>query len=224
MRRVIDREIAVARREKAATQKEAEVELKEQSARHSIDAVKTMAKMIDDKRAILKQREVAVQEGEAHLEARTQDLKEREAKVEGFLAKQRAGIERVVKWVGEANTILETLGLSPIQVAEAPSSLGTVLRALDSTAERLQRLESTIVGRLEAEGQELARVVVDYVLTYFRSHDPAISLTPVLVGPVPEVEAAAREGVQEAVEIVAARFEHFIGPDLQKEEAPPDHQ
>jgi hypothetical protein len=67
-------------------------------------------------------------------------------------------------------------------------------------------------------------VVVDYVMTCFRSHDPAISLTPVLVGPVPEAEAAAREGVQEAVEIVAARFECFTGPDLQKEEAPPDHQ
>jgi hypothetical protein len=167
---------------------------------------------------------VAVQEVEAHLEARTRDLKEREAKVEGFLAEQRAGFERIVKWVGDANTTLDTLGISPLQVAEAPSSLGAVLPVLDSAAERLQRLESTIVRRLEAEGQELAWVVVDYVLTYFRSHDPGISLTPVLVGPVPEAEAAAREGVQEAVEIVAARFEHFTGPDLQKEEAPPDRQ
>jgi hypothetical protein len=85
-------------------------------------------------------------------------------------------------------------------------------------------LESTIVRRLETEGQEIARVVVDYILTCFRSHDPAITLTPVLVGPVPEAVAAAREGVQEAVEIMAARFEHFTGPDLQKEEAPPDRQ
>jgi hypothetical protein len=44
------------------------------------------------------------------------------------------------------------------------------------------------------------------------------------VGPVLEAEAAAREGVQEAVEIVATRFERFTGPDLQKEEAPPDRQ
>jgi hypothetical protein len=55
--------------------------------------------------------------------------------------------------------------------------------------------------RLEAEGQELARVVVDYVLTCFRS-------------PRPEAEATAREGVQEVVEIMAARFERFTGPDL----------
>jgi hypothetical protein len=231
IRRVIDREMAVARREKAAIQKVAEVELKERSAHQSVDAAKTMAKLIDDERAILKQQEVAVKEGEAPLaalqtdmEVRTQDLKERESKVEEFLAEQRAGVERIVKWVGEASTSLEPLGLSPIQVTEAPSFLSVVLPALDSAADRLQRLESTLVGRLEAEGQELARVVVGYVLTCFRSDDPAISLNPVLVGPVPEAEAAAREGVQEAVEIVATRFERFTGPDLQKEEAPPDHQ
>jgi hypothetical protein len=68
--------------------------------------------------------------------------------------------------------------------------------------------------RLEAEGQELARVVVDYVLTCFQSHDSAISLTLVLEGPIPEAEATAREGVQEVVEIMAARFERFTGPDL----------
>jgi hypothetical protein len=259
MRRVINRDTAITRREKAMTLKEAEVEQKERAARHTIDGAKAAMKIIDDERAVLQQREVAVreekarlaarladmearsrdlkeqkvaiQEQEAHLaallidmEAWTRDLKERETKVEGLLAEQIAGIERVVKWVGEANTTLDTLGISPIQVAEAPSSLGAVLPTLDSTAERLQRLESTIVGCLDAEGQELARVVVDYVLTCFRSLDPAIPLTPVLVGPVPEAVAAAREGVQEAVEIVAARFERFTGPDLQKEEGPPDRQ
>jgi uncharacterized protein (DUF3084 family) len=231
MRRVIDREIAVAQREKAATRKEEEVELKERTAWHTIDGAKAAAKMIDDERAALQQRELAVQKKEAlltalqtDLEARTRDLKEWEVKVGGLLAEQSAGIERVVKWVGEAHTTFNTLGLSPIQVTEAPSLLGAVLPALDSAAERLQRLESTVVERLETEGQELARVVVDYVLTCFRSHDPAIPLTPVLVGPVPEAVAAAQEGVQEAVRIVAVRFEHFTGPDHQKEEAPPDRQ
>jgi hypothetical protein len=65
-----------------------------------------------------------------------------------------------------------------------------------------------------AEGRELARMVVDLVLTCFQSHDPAISLTLVLEGPTPEAEAVAREGVQEAVEIVAARFVHNVEPDL----------
>jgi hypothetical protein len=57
-------------------------------------------------------------------------------------------------------------------------------------------------------------MVVDHFLTWFRSHDPAIFLTPVLEGPVPEAEATALEGVQEAVEIVASRLEHNVGPDL----------
>jgi hypothetical protein len=57
-------------------------------------------------------------------------------------------------------------------------------------------------------------MVVDHILTCFRSHDPAISLTPVLAGPVPQAEATAREGIQEVVEIVASRFERNVEPDL----------
>jgi hypothetical protein len=226
--RVIDREMGVVTREKAAARKEAEVELKERTARHTINAAKTMAKMIDNERAALSHQEQELSRWEAaakeeedrlsalwtDLVARTRDLKVRETKVEGSLAEQRAGVKRIVKWVGEASTTLETLGLSPIQVVEAPSSLGVVLRALDSVAERLQRLEPTLVTRQAIEGRELARVVADYVLTCFRSHDPVISLTPVLEDPVPEAKAVAQEGVQEAVEIVAARFERNTGPDL----------
>jgi hypothetical protein len=57
-------------------------------------------------------------------------------------------------------------------------------------------------------------MVVDHVLTCFWSHDPTISLTPVLMGPVLEAEATAREGIQEAVEIVASRFECNVELDL----------
>jgi hypothetical protein len=67
-------------------------------------------------------------------------------------------------------------------------------------------------------------MVVDHVLTCFRSHDPAISLTLVLEGPVLEAEAAAQEGVQEVVEIVASRFERNVEPDLKRGRAPPDYQ
>jgi hypothetical protein len=87
-------------------------------------------------------------------------------------------------------------------------------RPLLQSAKCLQRLESTLVARLEAEGRELARIVVEHVLTCFRSHDPTISLTPVLEGPAPEAEAVARERVQEAVEIVAACFVRNVGPNL----------
>jgi hypothetical protein len=138
----------------------------------------------------------------------------REAEVEGLLAEQRTGVQWIANWVDEASTALEPLGLSPIQVAEAPSSISSILPALESVAERLQRLESILVSRLESEGQELARIVLDHVLTCFRSHSPAISLTPILKSPVTEAEAAAWEGIQEVVEIMASRFECNMEPNL----------
>jgi hypothetical protein len=49
--------------------------------------------------------------------------------------------------------------------------------------------------------------VTEYILTCFRSHDPAISLEPVIAGLVADTEDAAREGVQDAVELVAERFQ-----------------
>jgi hypothetical protein len=56
--------------------KEKEVELKERTARHTIDTAKAMAKTIDDEQATLNYREqnmslqeVAVKEEEAHLSA-----------------------------------------------------------------------------------------------------------------------------------------------------------
>ena len=77
---------------------------------------------------------------------------------------------------------------------------------LDSASERLRRLEQILVGHLEAEGRELGQMVAEYILTYLRSHDPAISLAPVVDGPVAETEASARESVREVVDFIAAYF------------------
>ena len=49
-------------------------------------------------------------------------------------------------------------------------------------------------------------MVAEYILTYLRSHDPAISLAPVVDGPVAEMEASTRESVRDVVEFVAAYF------------------
>jgi hypothetical protein len=57
-----------------------------------------------------------------------------------------------VRWVGEVNPSLDALGLSPIQVAEAPPSLGAVLLVLDFVAKRLRHMESPVLDRLETEG------------------------------------------------------------------------
>jgi hypothetical protein len=92
--------------------------------------------------------------------------------MEELLAERSAGIDRVVSWVSEANPTLDTLRLSPIQVAAAPPSLGAVLPALDSAVERLRRMESTVLERLETEGLAVAWAVAEYILTCFRSHDP----------------------------------------------------
>jgi hypothetical protein len=98
------------------------------------------------------------------------------------------------------------LGMSPIPVSQLPTSISAALPMLDSTADRLQRLDQVLDARLEAEGGRLYQAVIEYILTCFQSHDPAISLELVIAGPVADTEDAAREGVQDTVEVVAERF------------------
>jgi hypothetical protein len=99
------------------------------------------------------------------------------------------------------------LGISPIPVSRPPASISDALPVLDSATECLRRLDQILGARLEAEGSRLCRAVVDYVLTCLRSHDPAMSLAPVLDGPVAITKDAAWESVQDVVETVATRFQ-----------------
>ena len=92
--------------------------------------------------------------------------------------------------------MLVPLGMSPIQVAEPPASIADALPVLNSASDRLRRLEPVLSGQLKAEGRELIRMVAEHILTCLRSHDPAISLMPVIDGPVAEMEAAARDSVR----------------------------
>jgi len=96
--------------------------------------------------------------------------------------------------------------MSPIQVAEPPASIVDALPVLNSASERLRHLEPVLAGQLEAEGRELIRMVVEHILTCLRSHDPAISLAPMVDGPVAETEASARESVRDVIDFVAAYF------------------
>ena len=96
--------------------------------------------------------------------------------------------------------------MSPIPVSELPTSISDTLPVLDSTANRLRCLDQILGARLEAEGSRLCRAVIEYILTCFWSHDPAISLEPVIAGPGDDTEDATREAVQDAVELVAERF------------------
>jgi hypothetical protein len=101
---------------------------------------------------------------------------------------------------------LVPLGVSPIPVSDLPTSISDALPLLDSASDHLRRLDQILGARLEAKGGRLCRAVIEYILTCFRSHDSAISLEPVIVGPVADTEDTAREGVQDAVELVAERF------------------
>jgi hypothetical protein len=158
----------------------------------------------------LQRREEAVEEELAAGTRRLQEcevaLQEREAKVEELLAERSASIGRITRWVGAVNPLLEALGANPIRVTEAPSPLGAALQVLDSTAERVRDVEAIIQDLLETEGRAVARGMAEYILTSFRSHDSAIQLTPVLVGPLRATAAAVQEGVQEAADMVVARI------------------
>ena len=100
-----------------------------------------------------------------------------------------------------------SLGVSPIPALVRPVSISDALSVLDSAADRLRRLDQILGARLEAEGSRLCRSTIEYVLTCFRSHDPAVSLGPVVAGPVVDTEDAAREGVQGVVDMVVGRFQ-----------------
>jgi hypothetical protein len=126
--------------------------------------------------------------------------------LEDLEAEQRTGVQRIAAWAGEASTALVPLGVSLIPVSEPPTSISDALLVLDSAADRLWRLDQILGARLKVKGGRLCRAVIEYILTCFRSHDPAISLEPVIDGPVADTEDAAREGVQDTVEVVAERF------------------
>jgi hypothetical protein len=156
------------------------------------------------------------------LQEQEASLQTREAKVEEYLAEPSTSIDRIVRWAGEVNPSLDALGLSPIRVAEAPPSLGAVFPVLDSATECLQHLESAIFDLLETEGRAVARGMAEYILTCFRSHDPAFQLTPVWLAP------SGRRRPQRRKECRKRRtwWRPAFGavPDLQGGETPPDHQ
>jgi hypothetical protein len=122
-------------------------------------------------------------------------------------AEQRAEAQRIAAWAGEASTALVPLGVSPIPALVRPTSISDALPVLYFAADRLRRLDQILGTRLEAEGSKLCRSAIEYVLTCFRSHDPAVSLGPVIMGPVADTEDAAREGVQDVVDAVVRRFQ-----------------
>jgi hypothetical protein len=126
--------------------------------------------------------------------------------LEDLQAEHHAGVQCIAAWASEASTTLVPLGVSPIPVSRPPATISDALPVLDSGADHLHHLDQILGTRLEAEGSRLCRAVIEYILTCFRSHNPTISLEPMLIGPVADTEDAAQEAVQDVVEQVAKRF------------------
>jgi hypothetical protein len=175
--------------------------------------------MLERREVLLAEHELEAEERERKLEERVRQFEAARAApgpqaaeaakkgLEDLQAEHRAWVQRIAEWAGEASTTLVPLGMSPIPVSGPPASIFDALQVLNSAAERLYRLDQILGARLEVEGSRLYQAVVDYVLTCFRSHDPAMSLAPVLDGPVAATEDAARESVQDVVETVASCFQ-----------------
>ncbi|XP_025806601.1 auxilin-related protein 2-like [Panicum hallii] len=231
---LLQEELEQARvREAAALQREIEARRRETEALEGLIAVEEMKQAVADRDRVARELAAQARKASAAIEAeksaladlaaaaakkeewlaareaeeeREAVLREREAKVEELLAERGASTDRITRWVGTVNPLLESLGANPIWVTGAPSPLSAALQVLDTTAERLRDVEANIQDLLETEGREVAREVAEYIVTSFRSHDPAIQLTPVLVGPLLATVAAARERVLEAAGMVAARL------------------
>jgi hypothetical protein len=98
-------------------------------------------------------------------------------------------------------------------VSKQSVSISDALLVLDSATDRLRRLDQVLGARLEDEGSRLCRAVIEYILTCFQSHDPAISLEPVIAGPVADAEDATQGSVQDVVDVVAERFQRDPADD-----------
>jgi hypothetical protein len=98
-------------------------------------------------------------------------------------------------------------GFSPLRSGVPVQEVSVELQILDSAGAKMSKLEGVIPSRLEAEGYILVEAVVEHVLLCFRSHDPQVSLEPVVQGPIEGVQEAAQVDVQETAKLVVERFE-----------------
>jgi oligoendopeptidase F len=116
---------------------EQDLSLREAAVKEEEARLSTLWTDLEAQTQAFEERRLCQEEESRSLSQRLEALKHREAEVEGLLAEQHTGVQRIAKWVGEASTTLEPLGLSPIKVVEALSSISFVFPVLDSAAEHL---------------------------------------------------------------------------------------
>jgi hypothetical protein len=64
--------------------------------------------------------------------------------LEDLQAEHHARVQRIAEWASAASTVLVPLGMSPIPVSGLPASISDALPVLDSTADRLRRLDQIL--------------------------------------------------------------------------------
>jgi hypothetical protein len=124
-----------------------------------------------------------------------QELATTHKTVEDLQAAWAVEAQKVWDLLGQTEMALVALIFSPIRFREPAWEVSNVLPVLESTWAKMLRLEEVIGDQLEAEGRILAGKVVEHVLTCFRDQDLVVSLDPVVLGPVTEIEEAGRGSV-----------------------------
>ncbi|XP_025819293.1 uncharacterized abhydrolase domain-containing protein DDB_G0269086-like [Panicum hallii] len=155
------REAAALQREKAARRRETE-------ALEGLIAVEEMKVALADRERVAQELAAQARKASAAVEAE-----------KAALADLAAAAAKKEEW------------LAAREAEEAPSLFSAALQLLDTTARRLQDAGAGMQDLLETEGRIVARGMDEYILTSFRSHDPSIQLTPVMVGPLRATAAAA---------------------------------
>jgi hypothetical protein len=144
--------------------------------------------------------EAGLRDQEARLAARERQLAERQMQelavtqkgLEDLQTSRAGDAQRVWSFLGQADAVLASFGFSPVRTGGAAPEGGVAVPLLDSAVAKISQLEDHVGSRIEEEGRALAQAVVKHVLMCFHSHDPAISLEPVVQGPAEEpAEAAA---------------------------------
>jgi hypothetical protein len=123
--------------------------------------------------------------------------------VEELQAAQAVNVQKVWDFLGQTKMALLPLSFNPVHSGEPAREVSNVLPVLDSVGAKMLTLEEVISEQLEAEGH----VLVEHVLTCFRSRDPKPYLELVMQGPIIEAEEMARASIQDTAKIVAAWFE-----------------
>jgi hypothetical protein len=133
--------------------------------------------------------------------------------LEDLWASRASDGQCVWSFLGQADAALASFGFSPIRGGNVAPEAGVVLPLLDSVVRKISQLEEAVGSHLKEEGYAVAQAVADHVLMCFRSHDPSISLEPVVQGPVEGSAEAARDDVEDAPRAVAERFEREPEPE-----------